>query len=363
MNILIDIGHPGHVHLLKNLYFELARKRHNIWVTVKDIPAAKELLKKYNIEYLDIGKKKDGVIGKGLYQIYYNLRLLNLVWKHKINIGIGSSISIAHVSKLSKIKSIILDDDDDDVQPLFVKYAHPFCDILLSPDSLKGHRKKKCVVYYPGYHELAYLHPNVFKPDVSILDAVGVQQGEPFFIMRFNAFKAHHDVGVKGLTLEQKMLLIRMLKTKGKVFITTEREIEPELKQYQITISPEKIHHLMFFATLFLGDSQTMTSEAAVLGTPAIRNNSLVGKIAYLNEEEFKYGLTYGFLPSQMNDMINKINELLNMQNLKQEWEEKRQRMLIDRIDVTKFLVWFVENYPESKSIMQKDPNYSLRFR
>ena len=43
---------------------------------------------------------------------------------------------------------------------------------------------------------------------------------------------------------------------------------------------------------MFIGDSQTMTSEAAVLGVPSLRCNSFAGRISYINEQEFKYGLT-----------------------------------------------------------------------
>jgi hypothetical protein len=37
--------------------------------------------------------------------------------------------------------------------------------------------------------------------------------------------------------------------------------------------------------------------------------------------------------------------------------------MLSKQIDVTAFLVWFIENYPESAQIMKKDPDYQLRFK
>ena len=40
MNILIDIAHPAHVHLIKNVYKVLCKKGHNVVVTVKDIPVA-----------------------------------------------------------------------------------------------------------------------------------------------------------------------------------------------------------------------------------------------------------------------------------------------------------------------------------
>jgi len=37
--------------------------------------------------------------------------------------------------------------------------------------------------------------------------------------------------------------------------------------------------------------------------------------------------------------------------------------MLNDKIDVTGFMVWFVENYPESKRIMLANPDYQFRFK
>ncbi|MBA7584943.1 hypothetical protein ES708_26909 [subsurface metagenome] len=363
MRILIDIGHPGHVHLYKNLIQELKRKEYNVIVTIKNIPVAKELLQKYKIEFIELGGKKDTIIGKAFYQLMYNYKLFKLVKKNKIDIGIGTSITIAHLSGISKMRSIILDDDDDDVQPLFVKYAHPFANYLLSPNCLRGNRKRKDTIFYPGYHELAYLHPKRFTPDPEVLKEAGLSKKDVFFVLRFNAFKAHHDKDVRGISLENKIKLVNKLSKFGKVLITTEREIEPELKPYQIKITPEKIHHFLAFATMFIGDSQTMTSEAAVLGTPAIRSNTLVGRISYLEEQEKKYGLTYGFLPTQSKQMFEKIDELLSLPNLKEEWQKRRQHMLKDKIDVTTFMVWFVENYPESARIMRDNPDYQYRFK
>ena len=51
MNLLIDIGHPGHVHLYKNLIKELTASNYNVFVTVKDIPVAKQLLKSCEIDF------------------------------------------------------------------------------------------------------------------------------------------------------------------------------------------------------------------------------------------------------------------------------------------------------------------------
>jgi hypothetical protein len=360
MNVLIDLCHPAHVHLFRNVYHNLVKDGHKVYVTTKNIPSVFQLLDIYGIPYVSFGSKHDSLLMKGLDQIRYNVRLWWMAWRYHIDVGVNS-ITVAHISKLSPMKSILPDDDDDEVEPVFAKYGHPFGDTILSP--IDTHRKSKKTIFYHSFHELAYLHPKEFQPDPGVLQDAGVREREPYFILRFNAFKAHHDVGVVGLTIENKRRLVQYLKTKGKVFITTERNIDDEFKPYQLTVSPEKAHSLMYYATMFIGDSQTMTSEAAVLGTPAIRCNTFVGRIHYLEEEEHKYGLTYGFRPEQSEAMFQKIEELLSMPDLKAEWQRRRQILLADKIDYSAFLTWFIENYPESRKIMRENPEYQWQFK
>lgn len=363
MNLLIDVGHPAHVHYYRNMAVELTDKGHTVFWTVKELPAAKLLLDAYGFSYKVLPQKKDGLFGKVLNQLKYDYILWRFCKKNKIDVAIGTSVTIAHVSKLSSVASIIFDDDDDEVQPLVTKYVQPYATKVVSPDVLRGKRIRKDTCYYPGYHELAYLHPSRFTPDPSILSDLGLKPDETFFIMRFNVFKAHHDVGIMGLSLQQKLQLIKMLEPHGKIFITTEREIEPELQPYQLKVKPEKAHHLMAFAKIFLGDSQTMTSEAAVLGVPSLRCNTFAGRISYLEEQEKKYELTYAYLPENFNALVVRLNAMLANTNLSEEWQLKRKRMLHDKIDVTKFWTWLIENYPDSFLKVKDAPGFWENFK
>ena len=361
MNILIDIAHPAHVHLIKNVYKVLCKKGHNVVVTVKDIPVALRLLRYYEIPYIYLGGKSDSLIGKALIQLKYNLKLWLLIRKYKIDIGFGSSLTIAQLSKYTHIKSVILDDDDDEVEPLFVKFAHSIADVILSPDVIN--RKSPATIGYSGYHELSYLHPNYFEPDSSVFDDLGIKEGDFFSVLRFNAFKAHHDVGVEGLSIENKRKIISILERYGKVFITTERNIDEEFRRYQLKMEPEKIHSLLYYATIFVGDSQTMTSESALLGTPAVKCNTFAGKLSVPNDIEGRYQLCFSFLPDQTELMFSKLTEILNTVDLKEVFQQRQQKMLADKIDVTAFFTWFIENYPESAKIMRSNPDYQYRFK
>ncbi|MBN1472262.1 MAG: DUF354 domain-containing protein [Syntrophaceae bacterium] len=363
MKILLEINHPGQVHLLRHIYFELIRKEHFVIVITKKDHMINNLLSIYKIPYILLGSKGKGIQGKIFKQLLFDYKAYKLVKKNKIEIGLGSSITNDHVSFLTSMKSIHLSDDDEDVVPFITKYSYPFSEIILSPDCLVFKKYKNKNIGYPGYHELAYLHPKRFTPDEEVLHEAGVNPGEKYFVMRFNSFIAHHDIGAQGLSLENKRQLIDLLSPHGKVFITTEKEIDQEFKRYQLTVSPEKVHSLLYYATMFIGDSQTMTSEAAVLGTPAIRSNSFVGRISYLEEEENKYGLTFGFTPNKTEAMFEKIGELLTFPQIKEEWQRRRQVMLQNKIDVTAFIVWFLENYPSSIARIKQDPKIFNEFK
>lgn len=351
MRILIDIGHPAHVHYFRNLYFELVKK-HEVTVTCKSVRIILQLLDHYKIPYINLGEKGGGIYDKIKRQLGFTSYLYQLIKDRQIELAVGVSASIVHATKFTKSRSILFDDDDQSVQPLTAKFVTPFADSILSPDSLAYERTIRAI-YYPGFHELAYLHPKVFTPNPDITTKYGISSTDKYFVLRFNAFNAHHDINEGGMNIEQKRKLVRLLSGYGRVFITTEADLDEEFSQYRLPIAPEDIHHFLFFAQMLVSDSQTMTSEAAMLGTPSFRCNSFVGRISYLEEEEKRYDLTYGFLPHQYSWMLDKIEELLVLQNIKTYWQEKRQHMLRDKIDVSSFWLWFIENYPDSVSQYQ----------
>jgi len=79
------------------------------------------------------------------------------------------------------------------------------------------------------------------------------------------------------------------------------------------------------------------------LGTHAIYINTL--RVGSTEEEEEKYGLVYNFSdPDSMEEeAFKKTIELLKNPNLKQEGKLKKEILVKDKIDVTKFAVDFVE--------------------
>lgn len=346
-NILVDIGHPAHVHLFRNFIGEMRLKGHNIFVLTKDVDSIKKLLDIYKIPYTTLGKKPDSLFAKYVFQLLITLKTIWFIRKHKIDTGIGISMTLPIVKRFTGITVFGLDDDDTAATPVFAKFINK-SDFILTPDCLKHEKRGKNHIPYPSFHELAYLHPNRFVPDPAVLTEAGIKKDEHYFLLRFNAFKAHHDSGTKGLSKEQKQKLVHFLKAYGKVFITSEKEIDPEFEPYRLPVSPEKIHSLLYYATLFVGDSQTMTTEAALLGTPGFKCNSFAGRLSIPNEIENRYKLCFSYLPGDFDKMLLNIQVHLEMPDLKRIFAERRERMLRDKVDLTSFLVYLVDQFPGS---------------
>jgi predicted glycosyltransferase len=361
MKILIDIGHPAHVHLFKNFIWEMEKRGHQFLITARDKDVSIDLLKAYGIECVSIGKiseKRFGLIREWLER---DIKILKRAKAFNPDILMGMlNPCIAHSAKILRKRAIIF--NDSEVVNFTAVITHPFSDAIITP---VGFHKKigKKQVFISGYKELAYLHPNCFKPDKTIQTYLNLTNGEKFVLMRFVAWKASHDVGKRGFSLKDKFKHVSELEEYARVFITSESPLPPGLAKYKITFPPEKIHDALYYADLLIGDSQTMTTEAGILGTPAIRCNSWVSKNDMGNfiELEQKYGLIFNY--SDPNKAIDKAIELIQKPDLKEGWQKKREKLLKDKIDVTSFMVWFVENYPESYKEMKENPEIQYRFK
>ena len=121
------------------------------------------------------------------------------------------------------------------------------------------------------------------------------------------------------------------------------------MDQYRIAINPLDIHHVMAFAGLYIGDSQTMAAEAGVLGVPFVRFNDFVGRIGYLNELENKYKLGFGIKPDEEKRLYQTVQTLLEMDNRKAVFQERRRVMLSECINFADFLTDYIETYPIKK--------------
>ena len=350
MRILVDVGHPAHVHLFRHAIRLWQNRDHQIIITARDKDITTQLLSLYGFEYHIASRARKGSLGRLLELFEHDWKVFQIARRYQADVLLGTSVSISHASKFLPARSIVFNEDDIASARVFASLTYPFSDLIVTPVSLPDDLGKNHI-RYNSYQELAYLHPNRFQPDPAILDELGIEEDESFSILRFVAFQATHDVGQKGISLETKRSLVRLLSEHGRVFITSEGDLPLEFAKYQIRILPHKIHDALAFADIFVGDSQSMTIEAAVLGTPAIRCNTFVGRCPVIEELEHQYGLTYGFLPHEEPKMLDMINKLLTTENLRGEWLRRRGAMLEEKIDLTAWMVPFIEKFVQGAAV------------
>jgi len=355
MKILIDIGHPAHVHFFKNFISEMNKKGHKTLITARNKEITQELLSRYNIGYISIGEQKQGTFNLIREWIQRDAQIFNLARKFNpdVLVGIGNP-AIAHVAKALRKISIVFTDTEHATFANGITF--PFADSVCTPSCFKKDIGKK-QIRYEGYHELAYLHPNYFKPNPAILDELGLSPDDIIIVVRFVSWNASHDIGHHGI--RDRIGLVKALEKYGRVLITSEEGLPEALKPYRVRVSPERLHDLLYYATLYVVEGATTASECAVLGTHAIYVNTL--GLGYITEEEKRYHLITDFSSRLCTDgaVLAEARELLENNNLKTEGKQKGKILIRDKCDVTAFIVWFIEHYPESAGMMHDHPEFA----
>lgn len=321
-NIALYPNHPSQLWVLKSVADQIKEHYNIIWfLREKDITVP--LAEKLGIPFQIISKGSKGLTGNLIEYIKTVFQCLAITKKEKIDLWITKNGASHLAARILGKKSIAFSDDDIDIILLLAYSSFPFVNRIIAPESTDmGHWDKK-TQRIPGNFEMFYLHPDRFKPDSRIFSELGIAKNERFAIIRLVSLTAHHDIGAIGLhhDLISKVLALST-DHHIKIFITSEKPLEPNLEQYRLQIPLHRIHHALYYAAYFLGDSQTMTTEAALLGTPAFRINSFVGKINMMKELEEKQ-ISFGFKPGDEDALFKKLEQIITGKNQKEKMRER----------------------------------------
>jgi uncharacterized protein len=341
---LFCINTPAQAHTWRFVIDDLMRNGHQVEILARDYGSTPELLKGFGFGFSSFKP-----ISQKSLRIFEIIPHLSNGWRIGRGFGpsivIGFGVDAALTAALIRKPCIVFTDSEP--VPLQHLLEEMFSSVIITPNCFTRDLGKKHI-FIQGYKESAYLHPNYFKPDPSVWKDLNLNSGEKYILIRLNVFDAVHDIGKWGFTRDDQFRLVDELGKYARVFISPEGNLPPELEKYRLPAPQDRIHSVLYHAHLLVSDTQTMTTEAAFLGTPAVRCNSFcgAGDMGNFIELEKKYGLIYSFRKTA--PAILKALELICRPNLKEEWAEKRQKLLRDQIDVTRFMVDFVENFPES---------------
>jgi predicted glycosyltransferase len=356
MNILIEVRHPHHVHVFRHTYFDLIKRGHNVKVVAVDKEMSYPLLERFNIPFEKVGVNRKGLFNK-LINILSSTRKLNKIAKgFRTDLLVGKASPTMAFTSFLRRKPYILFTDTENAKLLWF-IIKPFVNTFVSPDCYEKDLGINHIIFN-GYLELAYLHKSLYQPNQSILKDLDVQPNDKYVLIRFVSWNASHDIGQSGFGNEDKLKIVQSLSKHAKVFISSENELPDELKQYKLNIEPDKIFDVLKYASLYIGEGATMASECVVLGTPSIFVSSL--ETGYTNQQR-KNDLLFQFNSSQ--GVLEKSIELISDNDSKENFKRKSQEAFKEYINVSNFITWLIENYPESVKTIKEDPDYQYTFK
>lgn len=338
MRIAIDILHPAHVHFFRHFRNEMLARGHEIRVYSRRKDVTIQLLDAFGIEHECLSGLDPGVGALGVEMARRSWRFYRRMREFRPDLMIGIMapvIAVAGTVLPAKVIAFYDNESARSVNRVVYRLADAYC----TPEAYQEQAGKNHV-RYRGYHELAYLHPSRFTPDPDVVRRHGFGE-EPFFVLRFVSWQSIHDVGEEGLTLEVKRELVRRLSRRGRVVITSEAPLPPEFEPYRLAIPVEDIHHVLAEATMLIGESSTMASEAACLGTHAFFV-SKTGRGVNVEQEQ-RYGLVHCFDHTQGDAVLDRLSSLLALDDIGADGKARGHALIADNIDVTGWMVDLAE--------------------
>ena len=339
MNILFELNHPKHYYQFKYIINILEKRGHKIKIVARDKDILLNLLKEEKVDFEIFGTHKDKLIFKFFSSISIFISFNKILRKFNPDIVISkASIYSTLLAKIKNINSIIF--PDSEIVFLTNKFVAPLATKIITPKTFKLDYGKKHI-RIQGLFENCYLHPNVFKYEETTINELQIVK--PYVLLRFIGWTANHDIGKVGISDEKKIDIVHKLTNNFHVYITSEKKLPEELEPYRLKIPFSKIHQVLAGAELYIGDSQTMATEAGLLGTPSIRTNSFVGEKDMSNFIilENKYGLIKNV--SLKEDLLKVIDEL-TCNGVKKEWQIKKKKYFADTGNLNETIVNMIEN-------------------
>lgn len=338
-SILVDITHPAHFHFFRPAIEQWQERGYRVIIAAREKDVTTQLLDASGFTYFVLSRARRGVTGLARELLEHETRLLRLIRATRpcVILEVAGTF-IVHAAFLARVPSLVFYDTEH--ARLSNAITFPFATKIFTPQCYRDEIGPK-QIRYDGYQELAYLHPRYFEPDVSVLGEIGIERGEPYFVLRFVSWEASHDRGHHGLPPDSRRRLINMLEKRGRVVLSSEGPLPAEYERLRARFSPEKMHDALAFANLYVGEGGTMATEAALLGTPSV----FVSTLESGNWDELRARYQLMFFYSEAREAEEKVRELLSTDNVKAMWLDRRQRVIADKVDVTEFLVRAIEPY------------------
>ena len=298
----------------------LEKRGHSVLVLARDKDVLLKVLQEEGVPYSVFGVHKESISGKvfSSFSIFRHYKRIAKEFSPDVIVS-KASLYGTLVAKMLGCKSFIF--PDSEVVKLTNKVVAPMATWIVTPEPFTIDFGKKHL-RIKGVFEDCYLSPEVLSINGNYPQEHNLQC--PYAVLRFVGWTANHDVNNNGFSLDEKIALADSISKYMTVYISSEKVLPPELAKYKLSTPAAQIHDVLANADLYVGDSQTMASEAALLGTPAIRSNSFVGENDMSNFKmlENKCGLLFNI--RDFKNVLATSTDLAK-DSRKAEWKRKRE--------------------------------------
>lgn len=354
MRYLFFTNTPAHVHLYKHAARTLSDSGHDVLLLARDYGCTIDLLEYYGLPHVVYGscETTKGSLLRELPRHYLRIALETRRFDPDLVFGIGAYA--AHASALVRAPCVLIHDSE----PTGLDHAisRPFARAILTPSAFTKQLGKKHYEF-AGFKESAYLHPAVFDADPTVREDLGVGTDERYAILRFNAFGSHHDIGHTGFTPDDRRRLVDRLSEYVTVFVSDEGNTMTyeDVDARPFDLHPARLHDALSEASLLVADTQTIATEAALLGTPTIRSNSFVGENDMGN---FRALAEAGLIRNvrEFEAVLEEAVDLLEDEGTEAQWQRRRREYVESMVNLTDVIVEIAETEARLEEIVGVSP-------
>ncbi|MFI5364855.1 MAG: DUF354 domain-containing protein [Candidatus Binatia bacterium] len=296
MRILLDISHPKQVHFFRPLIRRWQARGDAVQIVTRDKDITHRLLELYHLPYVCLSRQHSGW-RTGLELAWRWLRFAGWIRRFRPDVVLSvAGVTTAVPSRLLGVPNIAFTDTETAV--LSNRITFPFADRIVTPEWFNGRFGPRHYVYR-GFHEWSYLNPSEFQPDPTLVRAEGIDPDTPYAVLRLVHWGAAHDWGESGLGAENAVALAEQLSRKLRLYVSAEGSVPGALQPYVARIRMDRVHHVLASASMVVGESPSMATEATLLGVPAVLISSWAGRCGNMQVLEKQYGLMQVFSQSQ----------------------------------------------------------------
>lgn len=354
MRYLFFTNTPAHVHLYRHAINRLEDDGHEVLVLGRDYGCTKALLEFYDLphEIYGVCETTKFSLFRELPKHFAHIFRSALRFDPDLVFGIGSYAAPA--GALARAPVVLITDSEPVAVDQFV--SRLFADTILTPYTFRKDLGNKHF-QFRGFKETAYLHPDVFEADESVRDELGVEPDERFALVRLNAFGSHHDVNHEGFSEAQRRELITTLAEEVTVFVSDEGGTFDfsDVPAQPFDAHPGDLHDALAESSLLVTDTQTMATEAALLGTPVVRSNTFVGDGDMGNFLELAdRGLIYN--TDSFEDVLATAEEYVTDETIARRWESRRDEYLAELDNLTDIILDIAENMGRVEAVSKVQP-------